>query len=834
MLKNFWDGRHRWPAMYGTMGWILGLSLIVLGAGSAKAQEIQIPGLPGLAGGDSFLVPGEGPGGLNEENPFELSASFQLANGTRRGRLQVSATLFKEWHLYSVTQQKGGPTPTTFKILNPAGVEISGPIVPDKPAHVTSAAEFPGIKIEEHADNVVWTAPFTLPEGVSLEGLTLQVQVRGLACRTGGACIPVRETLTAAQAGTYEEPAAPTEFRNKGSVVAWRGEITPSTVAPGGEAQLRITAIPDATFHVYAAVTSDQANATNFLVTAPGGVEASAPQTSAEVVVKPGPPGEAEVRYHEGVVTWVIPLKVANNVGAGDYPISGMVGYQACTDTSCRQPKGLQFSGTLKVGSQLTDANAPLVFATVRHPEVLDAITASSWLKNSPSVDQQGKLDDAKNGSTPAALPTNQPAAHSFVVILGMALIGGLILNLMPCVLPVVGLKLMALVDTAGEDHRKVFSHNMWYSLGLLTVFWILAAIAIFVRVAYAKSFSWGQQFTFFEFRLGLILLVFVMALSFLGIWEIPLPGFASGKASQQLQKKEGPAGAFFKGIFTTLLATPCSGPLLGVVFGSTLALPAPAIFLVFSTVGLGMALPYILIGLMPKLVFWLPKPGAWMETFKQLMAFVLLGTVAFLFSGFSEQHKVPVFVTLIAAWFACWMIGRVPQWDTLQRRLTAWTGGLVTASVIGYGAFNYLGAQEEKFVWEPYSETRLAELQQAGQTVMVDFTADWCVNCIINYKVALNTSTTASVINELGAVAMIADWSDHNDEVGEKLNELQSNSIPVLAIYPGRAPDKPIVLRDIVTQSQVVDALRQAGASVGDAVAKKGSGAGVVAKAHP
>ena len=392
-----------------------------------------------------------------------------------------------------------------------------------------------------------------------------------------------------------------------------------------------------------------------------------------------------------------------------------------------------------------------------------------------------------------------------------MAICGGLILNLMPCVLPVVGLKVMAFAEQAGENRGRVLMLNLWYTLGILVVFWALAILASLPSL----SFKWGEQFTYFEFRYGVTLLVFAMALSFLGVWEIPIPGFVGGNTTQKLQRKEGASGAFFKGIFTTILATPCSGPLLGTVFAYTIDQPAYITFGVFTAVGFGMALPYLLIAIYPGLLAYFPKPGAWMDTLKQLLAFLLLGTVVYLFNGFSDQHRVWVFASLVGVWFGCWLIGQVPAWDSLNRRLIAWAGGIASATLICVLGFRLLVPGPPVLNWEPYDEARLQELQGEGRTVLIDFTAKWCINCMVNYNVAINTPATSKLVDELDAIPMLADWTDQNEEIKTKLLELNSNSIPVLAIYPGRNPQAPIVLRDILTQGDVLKALRKAGSSV-------------------
>ncbi|MEP2306937.1 protein-disulfide reductase DsbD family protein, partial [Rhodopirellula bahusiensis] len=358
------------------------------------------------------------------------------------------------------------------------------------------------------------------------------------------------------------------------------------------------------------------------------------------------------------------------------------------------------------------------------------------------------------------------------------------------------------------------------YAVGILSVFAVLTALAVVL------SFNWGQQFTYFPVRLGLTLLMFAMALSYLGVWEIPVPGMAAGKTSQALQQREGYTGAFFKGVFATVLATPCSGPLLGGILGLTFALTSLQTTAVIMTVGVGMALPYLMIGIWPSLVAWLPKPGTWMETLKEFLAFLFLGTVAFFFNQFSDGDKLPVFVALIGVWFGCWIIGKVPSWSSLQSRLYAWSGGVASAMIIGFAAFQWLGPAPEPaegvktIAWQPYDEAKLNQYQAEGRTVMIDFTAKWCVNCIVNYNVALNTEPTRQLIEELDAVPMLADWTDQDAEIEAKLKELESRSIPVLAIYPGKSPAEPIVLRDLVSQQMVLDALEDAGPSVSGSAA--------------
>lgn len=407
----------------------------------------------------------------------------------------------------------------------------------------------------------------------------------------------------------------------------------------------------------------------------------------------------------------------------------------------------------------------------------------------------------------------NWPGLVPFV---GFGLLGGLILNLMPCVLPVIGLKVLSFAQQGGQSRGRVFMLNVWFALGLLSVFLVLATLAAFGSLIpwIGENLAWGQQFTYTGFKVAMVVIVFAFALSFLGVWEVPIPGFAQTGSSSKLQKQEGISGAFFKGIFTTILATPCSGPFLGPVFAFTLAQPPIVTYILFLSVGVGMALPYLLIGAFPSLMKWLPKPGEWMETFKQLMGFVLLGTVVYLFATINADWFIPTLALMMAVWLACWIIGKVPVYAPVGKQLTAWAAGCSLAALIGWAAFTYLGPLKHLYEWQPYSPGEIARLQEAGKTVMVDFTADWCPTCQVNFRFAINTPNVMQVVEKNAIVPMLADWSDKNETIKARLQELNANSIPLMAIYPAGKPGEVIILRDALLESHVLQALAEAGPS--------------------
>ena len=472
------------------------------------------------------------------------------------------------------------------------------------------------------------------------------------------------------------------------------------------------------------------------------------------------------IESHHDSVTWYAPIKLAPEVDPAALRIEGQVYAQACK-TGCLMPQDYPFSAVLGEGMEAPKQGTEDPSDTAQSYQPLDV----------------GKL----------------------LVQLCFAFLGGLILNLMPCVLPVISLKLMSFLDQAGESRGRVFALNVWYALGLLSVFMVLAMLAAWAGLA------WGQQFTLPWFKVTMIGLVFAMALSFLGVWEIPIPGFVGSGQAGKLQVKEGAGGAFFKGVFATILATPCSGPFLGPVFGYLLKQPPMVAYWVFGAVGLGMASPYLVVGAYPKLIRFLPKPGPWMDTFKQLMGFLLLGTVVYLFSTTTEGYFIPTLTLLVGLWFGCWLIGRTPLTASAPQRFAAWTGGILAPALIGLFAFTVM-FWEPIIPWQPFSPDALAKARTEGKTVMVDFTADWCPNCKLNSRWAIERRQVFELVEKNRVIPLLADWTDRSPAIKKALNELGANSIPVLAIWPPGG--EAIVLKDLLTKGQVVDALTKAGPS--------------------
>ena len=681
----------------------------------------------------------------DESEPAKFSARYS-SDASGQGKLEVEADLASHWHIYSTTQPPGGPLKTVITVMEPESFQVTGQFTPDHEPLKSVSAVYDGLTVEEHDGTVVWTAPIKTPAG--FQG-PVTLAIRGLICRSGGGdrCMPINEKLTAeytaaATAAAPQQVAAPTftmptqtapaaaAFRDGNYVVAWTAEVIPQQVVPGQTAIVKFTARPDAGFHVYKSVTDDSESATNFVVTNKDGLLVGQPIANKPFVTKDITPSLPPISYYKGEVSWQLPVQIPADAAAGQKTIEGAIAYQACTDNSCRRPVALKFTADLTVGSSAGQQSGPIQLASAGYGDTLDAAATTNWVDTvslrtaTPAVAATPAPTTQAPAAAPAAVATPAPAkpaatepaadtesidvspvasssSMSFPVVLLCAFLGGVVLNVMPCVLPVVGLKIMGFVSQAGESRGRIMALNLAFVAGVFVVFAGLATLAT------VFSFGWGEQFQYFSVRLGITIGLFAFALSYFNVWEIPAPGLAGGQKSQELQSKEGFTGAFSKGVFATLLATPCSGPMLGGVFGATIGLPSSHVFLIFMTMALGMSMPFLLIGANPKWIRWLPKPGAWMETFKQFMSFFFLGAVAYFFYQFSDKDKFPVFVTLIGVWFGCWIIGLVPNWETIQKRMLSWIGGVGVATAIGLTAFNMTAAEAE-LKWVDYTESDL------------------------------------------------------------------------------------------------------------------------------
>lgn len=655
----------------------------------------------------------EGIGGFtaNDGEEIQLTGSLKAAKDSRDGVLEIKAVMAPKWHTYAVDQQ-GGPGPTKLKVDAKGALEVTAPFRPDQAPHVRPPDLF-DVPLREHYESVTWTAPVRFAEDAKPDEVELDVKFEGQVCHDERGCIPISNRPVPVEfAGYYEVQSPAGEYRAERSHATIRGHIEPATAAPGSTVKLVLTAEMDEGFHVYTYSPRDvDAGAfkhTLIAVSEPAEWQVGAPSTPAEPISKKVLPNEPEIQYFDGSVTWTTELQVPADIEpSSTVDIAGGIAYQTCEEAACDRPTGATFSVRLNIGEADNAEKRPLSFAKASYGAV-------AKLAEARHADQTTEpAEPAKLDFTNLKPESSLRGNASLLFMLPTALLAGFILNFMPCVLPVIGLKVMSFVQQAGENRSRVFVLNLWYSAGILFVFMVLATLVVGVGM------KWGAQFNNAAFNVVLTGIVFAFALSFLGIWEIPVPGFASGSKANDLAAKEGPSGAFFKGVLTTILATPCSGPLLVPAMAWAVKQPAAIAYSSFAFVGLGMAFPFLVIGLFPKLVGFLPKPGAWMDTFKHIMGFVLLGTVVLLLTFIPMYYVVPVVAMLMGLWAMLWWVGQVPLYEALGKQLRAWAEGGIFAAIVVMVSFGWLlGVMEGRF--EETVEFEIAQRQPAGESTEV------------------------------------------------------------------------------------------------------------------
>lgn len=398
------------------------------------------------------------------------------------------------------------------------------------------------------------------------------------------------------------------------------------------------------------------------------------------------------------------------------------------------------------------------------------------------------------------------------------AFIGGLILNLMPCVLPVLSIKVLGLIGQAREGRRAAINHGLMFTLGVVATFWAIVGVMLFLQAG-GEQLGWGFQLQSPTFVMVLAAFMFLFALSLFGVFEISLFGGAGGN-----RKAGGLGGAFVSGITATLVATPCTAPFMGAALGYTLTQPAVTSLMIYTAVGFGMAFPYLLLSAFPALLKFVPKPGRWMETFKQAMGFLLAATVIWLAWLLSSLAGTTALVALLGVLLlvsiAGWVYGR---WGTVLSSVPVrWSGrtiamllviGALLAGHTGIKAFaavpgDEVSSQDEGIAWQKYRSSYLEELLAQEKSVFIDFTADWCLSCQVNEKVAFSSNEVQARFKELGIVPLMADWTHRSEEIAGALARFGRNSVPLYVLYPaGRASD-PILLPEILTPGIVLDAL--------------------------
>jgi thiol:disulfide interchange protein DsbD len=433
--------------------------------------------------------------------------------------------------------------------------------------------------------------------------------------------------------------------------------------------------------------------------------------------------------------------------------------------------------------------------------------------------------------------------SNNLAYILLLAFVGGFILNFMPCVLPVISIKVLSFMQQAGEDPERVFQLGLTFTAGIVSSFMVLALIIVALQQA-GQSVGWGFQFQYPIFVLSMACIILFFALSMFGIFYIQV---TAGQAQvDKLASKEGLAGTFFKGVLATILSTPCTAPALGTALGFAFTQPWWLICLVFFTIAVGMSFPYIVLTANPGWMKFIPKPGVWMEKFKEGMGFLMLATAVWLLYVLTRSVGVAAGLSaagfLVVLSFAVWVVGKFTDLTSTGKRKAIVYA--IAIGIIGLGArfllmpypqllaTNFSSAGQkgrpkgpvpyavtvpepgDGITWEPFTIDTLDKYLAEGKTVFLDFTADWCLTCKVNELQVISTPPVIDKFKSLNVVTMKADWTREDDQIAALLKKFGRSGVPLYVIFPAGRPTQPIVLPEVITQQIVLDNLDKAGAS--------------------
>ena len=573
---------------------------------------------------------------------------------------------------------------------------------------------------------------------------------------------------------------------------------------------------PEASMH-YSAGTLAKGSSVTVDITIPDNWHVNA-NVAADEFLKPSSIEISAQGIHFGEPKWPEPLKeysealdLENLVFKGHFqiklPIEGVDNnydslttsatfhYQACDNSICLAPSKVTFG----LNSPRFAGKSGLQSASLKKND--------DDIQSAPKISQDHFAEESSAGT---------------LILLLSALLGGIILNLMPCVLPVLSLKLFSLIKQAGESRKRLLTLGIATTAGILTSFWVLAGIVAVIKAGGGNA-GWGMQFQSAGFIAFMVVILTAFAMSFFGVFEIWIPGSATTRMDFT-SRKQGFAGAFFTGALLVLLSTPCSAPFLGTAMGFAFTTSTPVLFLFFTAAGVGLALPYMLVSAFPKVLKVFPKPGAWMVTLQKIMGVLLLATVVWLLWIVHEQagnFGVGIFAAIsllsIALSFA---IGNIaPPGVAFFREVLAVGGSVILLFVIwfAFASPKYEDEVNARFKarsvqlvtedgWYRYTPELIEDFAKAGRTVFIDATADWCITCKANEAAVLNREDFRHAMDSLNVALVKADWTRETPEVTKLLRSMGKSGVPAYAIYPAGDKSKQIVLPELLTTGAIVE----------------------------
>jgi len=798
-----------------------------------------------------------------------LADSTALVPGTK-AKLAVAFELEDGWHIYWRNRGEAGKEPE-FDWQLPKGFEI-GPMQFPAPRRYVEQG---GIHTFILEGSPIMLTELKVPQDASAgQTVSISLEVQWFACKT--MCYPGNKSLTlklpVVNDRSQAKPANELEFRIAGHELPqpmakakymkklWAAANV-DKIKPGSQFDVAVVLDVAEGYHINSSKPlSEYLIATDVFHDAVEGLDISRPRFP-KGELEPSPmPGEKQSVYR-GRTVILLSVQADNAIKGEKVSLSGVVTYQACSDKTkqCYAPTSAEWEVVIpiaKEGEKVSLAHNEL-FKTAQARAIEPA---ESLVKDVQDVTPPQETSTQKpegqadvSASKPSSMPTSDTwlgksqrwlADRGIIGFLIMAFIGGFILNLMPCVLPVISIKILSFVQQSKESRLRVFTLGLAFSFGILMSFVVLGILIVFMGQ------QWGGLFQRPQVVIGLAAVVTAFALSLFGVFTLYAPKMV-GELGEKVQQ-EGHLSSFGMGILATVLGTACTAPFLALVVAIASQQPSGLGMLIFIVAGIGMAFPYVLLAAKPVWLRFIPKPGPWMKTFEQVMGFVLLATVIWLFNTVGTQlgseGMLWVLLFLLFVGVAAWFYGKVEFGASLRKKVVCYSGAAVL--LVGGWVFCFqvvttipeliikqrnllLGGESnwltdlnwsnDEIPWVRYTRDRARKAVASGRTVFIDYTAEWCGTCKANEKAFINTKPVRESMKRLKVIPFKADYTLFDPEIKKDLEELGSGGVPMYLIIPANRPDGVIRLDEVITSSYVVKMLEKAAAG-SDASALAGS----------
>lgn len=504
-----------------------------------------------------------------------------------------------------------------------------------------------------------------------------------------------------------------------------------------------------------------------------------------------------------GAVTFLLKGSVAPGKKADATRVAGVIKLRALED---KKPLAVTFEHAIPTADKGAD-----ILAT---PLAMAAPPTDSSLASSTG-------DDLSNTQPPAQAPT-EPIGFLYAIL--FAFLGGMILNVMPCVFPVLTLKIASITQVAHKDRNAMLTHGLAYAAGILVTMVAMALVVIGMRFVGA-TVGWGFQFQNPYFLLGLGGILILFAVNLFGAFEFDVP--MGSKLGAMADIEPGLKQSFAEGLLCVLLATPCSAPFMGTAMGFALSAPALMILSIFVMLGVGLALPFVILCALPAWTRLLPKPGPWLEHLKHLLAFSLLATTVWLIwligQSFGSNGMAVSLVFLIAVSIGAWVFGLVQYGPSAFKKRLAQVFALAIVGATGAWAYQLFSDAPETsgevaashsndgIDWKPFDEEHIRAELASGKPVFVDFTADWCITCKVNERTVLAKEPVLDAIDKNGVVMFKADWTRRDERIRAILAKHGKGGVPMYLVYSPTQPERPEVLPELLTEQLVIDSMQTA-----------------------